>query len=635
MLRKLFLKLRIRYKLMVAFGSILFLSIILIFIAINSNYQILKYRDLNEEIDDLQVLILSLHIAEKNFTETGFKKEKFLIERKSDDVDDFNQVYNDISSELIHVKNNPSLTDQLTIDRLSNIQDKLKIYREDFDLLVDLLRERGFKDFGIEGELREAIHNVEDTPFDYDKATMLMLRRHEKDFFLRKDLKYLDKFNETINLFIQTIENKPIDRATYKKTRNKILDDLHEYKNKFNYIVNLEQQIGLDNQSGVKGKLQTSRSSIIPQIEELNTQIKSLSGKMINNRIILLVSLFLLQLIIGLVLSAFYSNLFTRAIKEIEKSIVSLSEGVFPKKLIIRTEDELGYTKIALNNLIKRIKTATKFAHNLGNGQLDQKYDEKYQNDVLAKSIVALQDKLGQAEEERQKINWVNKGIAHINQIMQDEQENLPDFTFKILENLIIYLGASQGAIFLKIKTEEKEYLERMASYAYGRKKYIRQEIEAGENLLSQAALSKKSIYLADIPSGYTKISSGLGEAGPRNVFIAPLKVRDEVMGVIELASFQVLETYHREFIEKISENIANILYNKQVNEHTRRYLEESRKQTEMLMTQEEELRQSSAELRATQDQLEKQKKSMAEEIKMLRHFLDDAIKQNKNKVLK
>ncbi|MDX2301675.1 MAG: GAF domain-containing protein [Microscillaceae bacterium] len=624
MIRTLFLKLSIRYKLMVAFSSILFLSVVLIIIAINSNNQILKYRDLNEEIDDLQVLILSLNIAEKNFSENGFKNETFLKEGHSEDVLQFQGYYQEILRELNHVKSNPSLSDDLTINKLSSISQKLTVYQNDFNKLVEVFKERGFKDYGVEGQLRKAIHDVEDTPFDYDKATMLMLRRHEKDFFLRKDLKYLQQFNETIDKFIQTISQKATSSPAAAKTKQKIIKDLEEYKNKFNYIVELEKQIGLDERSGIKGKLFASRTLIIPQIEELNTLIKSYSSKLINNRLILLLGLFFFQLIIGVILIIFYSNLITRAIREIERSIVSLSNGIFPKKLAIRTQDELGHTKIALNNLVKRIKTATRFANNLGNGQLSEKYDEKFRNDVLAKSIIALQDKLFQAEEERQKINWVNQGIAHLNQIIQDEQENLRDFSLKILENLILYLNAQQGAIFLVRKEDNQEFLERIATYAYGRRKYLRQVIEAGDNLLSQAALSKKSIYMTDLPEGYARISTGLGEASPRNIFISPLKVREEVMGIIELASFHIFESYHREFIEKISENIANILFNKQINEHTKQYLEESRKQTEMLLAQEEELRQSSAELKSAQEELESQKKSMEDEIRSLRKLLNE-----------
>ena len=87
-------------------------------------------------------------------------------------------------------------------DQIDLIGQQLSIYNKKFYGVKELVQKRGFKDFGIEGELRAKIHAVETTVEQYKdyrlKSHMLMLRRHEKDYIIRKDIAYLDKFNNEL-----------------------------------------------------------------------------------------------------------------------------------------------------------------------------------------------------------------------------------------------------------------------------------------------------------------------------------------------------------------------------------------------------------------------------------------------------
>jgi hypothetical protein len=60
-----------------------------------------------------------------------------------------------------------------------------------------------------------------------------------------------------------------------------------------------------------------------------------------------------------------------------------------------------------------------------------------------------------------------------------------------------------------------------------------------GEGLIGQVAASGKSIYLDELPEGYaSRIESGLGSALPKFLFILPIKKENEIIGVIEVATF-------------------------------------------------------------------------------------------------
>jgi PAS domain S-box-containing protein len=101
-------------------------------------------------------------------------------------------------------------------------------------------------------------------------------------------------------------------------------------------------------------------------------------------------------------------------------------------------------------------------------------------------------------------------------------------------------------------------------------------------------------------------IASGLGESNPTSILIVPLKVNEQIFGIVELASFDEFPEYQRDFVAKIGESIASTISMVKVNEKTTRLLQESQIMTEQMQAQEEEMRQNMEELQATQEEMER-----------------------------
>ena len=64
--------------------------------------------------------------------------------------------------------------------------------------------------------------------------------------------------------------------------------------------------------------------------------------------------------------------------------------------------------------------------------------------------------------------------------------------------------------------------------------------------------------YVDDVPDGYIKIVSGLGSASPRHLLIVPVKKNNQVLGIIELASFTEVSEDQRKFVEEAAQLLAN-----------------------------------------------------------------------------
>ncbi len=85
----------------------------------------------------------------------------------------------------------------------------------------------------------------------------LQMRRREKDFLLRRDLKYVDKYKNDAASVEQTLAEigaLSIAGAVGEKTE-RLLNDIARHRNQFMAVVQMMQAIGLNEKSGLQGEL--------------------------------------------------------------------------------------------------------------------------------------------------------------------------------------------------------------------------------------------------------------------------------------------------------------------------------------------------------------------------------------------
>jgi methyl-accepting chemotaxis protein len=271
-------------------------------------------------------------------------------------------------------------------------------------------------------------------------------------------------------------------------------------------------------------------------------------------------------------------------------------------------ESALGATM--MEQQLHMVDVNISFADNISKGNLKSDYGSN-QPDRLGTSLLNMRESLIQAAQREEQEKFAALGLARIGEILRQHADNVETLCEKVIEDVVKYTKANQGFIFVKEVREGKDVLKMIAGRAWERKKYLQKTIEMGEGLVGQAALEKQTIFLTKVPDHYVNISSGLGEANPRCILIVPLKSEEEVVGVVELASFRVYEDFEIRFLEKVGESIASTILATKNNQKNKELLEKSNALTQQMQSQEEEIRQNMEEMHATQEEMHRKNREI------------------------
>ena len=260
-----------------------------------------------------------------------------------------------------------------------------------------------------------------------------------------------------------------------------------------------------------------------------------------------------------------------RAISEVSTAV---TQGDLTRSIAVEAEGEVAELKDTINQMITNLAQTTR--------------------------INAEQD-------------WLNSNMARFTGMLQGERD-LETVSRLIMSELTPLVGAQHGAFFMMESPggEGDDFeLRLIATYGYKQRKNVPSKFKIGEALVGQAALEQKPILITQAPEDYVRISSGLGEGLPVNVIVLPVLFEDQVMAVVELASFQRFAPVQQAFLEQLSESIGVVLNTIEANMRTEELLQQSQQLTQELQSQSEELQAQQEELQQTNKELEEQAASL------------------------
>ncbi|MFC8344267.1 HAMP domain-containing protein [Streptomyces sp. NPDC057280] len=275
-------------------------------------------------------------------------------------------------------------------------------------------------------------------------------------------------------------------------------------------------------------------------------------------------------------------------------------------------------------NLTRQVRAIARVATAVTRGDLNLKIDVDASGEIqelqdyINKMIANLRDTTIANKEQ----DWLKGNLARISALMQGRRD-LADVASLIMSELTPVVSAQHGAFFLAMPLvdgkdagadqEDPYELRMLGSYGYSMGS-MPTSFRPGEALIGTAAQEKRTILVENAPSGYLKISSGLGEAPPAQVIVLPVLFEGQVLGVIELASFTPFTQIQKDFLNQIAEMIATSVNTISVNTKTEVLLKQSQELTEQLRERSAELENRQKALQASNAELEEKAELLAQQ---------------------
>ncbi|GAA4840237.1 SpoIIE family protein phosphatase [Algivirga pacifica] len=335
---------------------------------------------LNEQRNDIEQTILKLHQLQ-NSIQTIQQVEKDFLTDEVINADFYTEENSNIEKRLDHsvkavfrdiaaLKNDYYTQSNTYESNLSLLENNILQYERRLSVLFKTHKEKGFENYGLIGEMRRYIHTIEEAQTEGSMVTILLIRRHEKDFFLRKEDKYIDRL-------LQEVKNLELllKASNLSKTQEtSLLTYLHNYKQVFKSVVALNRKIGINRSMGIRAEIIQVRKTIDKQMVQLSTKIQLQTDQ---ERSIVIYSFLLFTAIllsIGIYWIYRVTIAFGKPIKvlsqNIQEAIQHNFEGVyFP---VQESDDELGQLSRDFHTMQCRIQESLADVKNHSNNITQQ-----------------------------------------------------------------------------------------------------------------------------------------------------------------------------------------------------------------------------------------------------------------------
>ncbi len=556
---------KIKTKLILSYSFLILAGVVLGGIFLYFFFYIEGYYVYRKEVDNLKYLTSNAQNLQKDFLSLDANSENFMRTQKSKTITAFDINKKAINEMLKELEIDP-ITPSLGLSENSKRSTELLAkYHTTFDVLKDKVLQRGYRDIGLEGKMRDVAHELENLKGKVREVDILTLRRHEKNFIIRKEMRFVEYLDKACEDIVQNLND-----SLSKSAKTEIASAVESYRVMFKQMVAIEKEIGFTQEAGIRGQLTNIVKKINDEVEAFDVILTLHTDQIKNQAWLIIISATLIMLITASIFAVYFANSVSKPIELLDRITQSVVKGLRNQEQFlerITSDDEVG-------NLAKNFKVMLS---------------------KLKSSIAEAENKNIQLEDfarEEAKRSWSSTGLSTFADILRNNHENVEKQAFEIIATLVRYTESNQGGIFIvNDEDENHKFLELKGSYAYERQKFLNKTIEYGEGLVGSVWREQDTRFITDIPLNYANITSGLGQATPKSLLIIPIKNDNKVEGVLELMSFKVYQPFEIDFIESLSRRIATTIAAVKSNEKNAQLLSASKDFADKLKIKEEELK--------------------------------------------
>ncbi len=327
------------------------------------------------------------------FSHENINPEFYKSDGKSSFILKHKLLFRKIQKDLYNLKFSPHVIENEIDSDIDSLSILLNQYSKVFDTLTNLQKARGFKDYGLEGKMRGFIRKLENKEYNMNQVKLLTIRRHEKDFLLRKENVYVERWQEVTSELIQEVG---LQKDSSLKDEALIL--LENYKNAFLDLTVSEQKIGYNNESGLRGQISELSASIERKLDAVDKKITGRIDQLIQRIQLQILALILFCIILNILLAITVYRKLSRPIKRLSMSIHEIIKSNFSEKTELYeygSNDEIGALARDFKFMLYNLRAQTKELQITNSELLQQKEEIISQRDnieIFSKQLVKIND---------------------------------------------------------------------------------------------------------------------------------------------------------------------------------------------------------------------------------------------------
>jgi len=252
------------------------------------------------------------------------------------------------------------------VERLRYIDDLGKLfeaYQDSFTKVVDINQRIGLdEEQGLHGNLRNSVHDVEHTLKKYsnDKlaVSMLMMRRHEKDFMAREKDKYINEMNEE-----QAVFDGQLAKSDFpERVKADIANQIKIYHRDFMAVTEGRKQL-----NSLIEVMRDKAHQIEPIFDTVHEMMVELKNKNIedyktaqNSIISIMTATLALVALVVITIVWFLAKGIVNAVVRSVAIAERISQGDLTFDVDVSSEDEMGRLQSAMKTMADKLRTIVK-----------------------------------------------------------------------------------------------------------------------------------------------------------------------------------------------------------------------------------------------------------------------------------
>ena len=299
-------------------------------------------------------------------------------------------------------------------------------------------------------------------------------------------------------------------------------------------------------------------------------------------------------------------------VSEVTRIATAAAEGNFQETYTFTnsTDEKLA---ISINKMIENFRQIIHQAKAISSGDYSTTINPRSEQDELGVVMSEMTMKLRQVTAQTRKDQWLREGQTGIFERVRGELST-EELCRQVLVFIANRVNAGAGCIYT---CAQDNVLSLSAVFGVNSDNLL-PSIKFGEGIIGEAAISKFAQYNLDISDNPVRVNFGISDIKLSHAIIIPL-VSDQILrGILHLATKDILEKQHEDFLNSISENLAisigvaiSRLQMGQLLKASQAQQEELQSQTEALRVSNEELEERSQALQKTRLEVERKNREL------------------------